>query len=232
MPKFYGVSLQFKNGVFKIGYEPHSVGQPIPPKIVVSKIEEEKPIQPIQPSVPIEPIEPIQPSTPETHNYPAERNKYYTPVNCDHGYSYKTEQRKHLKKYRKDTLNANIARLYYELKGDWPLQLELNTILAMLRYFQIDSSKWLLESNIDDTRKLVANYHYLGKRQRQRVPKVLVRNCYSKYRTIADRLGVSRDNWAKITRAENIDPTQMPSDEVLLRHRALRPYLNKITEPA
>ena len=214
MPKFYGLSLQFKNGVFKIGYEPHSVGQPIPPKIVVSEIEEEKP------------IEPIEPSTPKKHNYPAERNKYYTPVNCDHGFAYKTEQRKHLKKYRKDTLNANMARLYYELRGDWPLHLELNTIMAQLRYFHIDSSKWLLESNIDHTRKLVANYNYKGKKQRQ------VRNCYSKYRTIADRLGVSRDLWAKITRAENIDPTQMPSDEVLLRHRALRPYLNKITEPA
>jgi hypothetical protein len=220
MPKFYGVSLQFKNGVFKIGYEPHSVGQPIRPNIVVSEIEEEKPIQSIEPSVPTEP------STPKAHNYPSERNKYYTPLNCDHGYAYKTEQRKHLKKYRKDTLYANMARLYYELRGDWPLHLELNTIMAQLRYFEIDSSKWLSESNIDDTRKLVVNYTYKGKSEVKRY------NFYSKYRAVADRLGVSRDRWAKITRVENIDPTQMPSDEVLLRHRALRPYLSKITEPA
>jgi hypothetical protein len=73
---------------------------------------------------------------------------------------------------------------------------------------------------------LVANYNYKGKKPR------LDRECYSKYRTIADRLGVSRHRWATITRVENIDPTLMPSDEVLLRHRALRPYLNKITEPA
>lgn len=211
MPKFYGISLQLKNGVFKIGYEPHSVGQPIKPNIVVSEIEEEQPIQPTQP---------IEPSTPKEPKDSRDYIRYYTPLNCDHGFAYKTEHRKHLRKYGKATLCANLSRLYYELRGDWPLEPELTTIMAHLRYFEIDSSKWLSASHIDDTKKVIANYTYIGRKR------------YSKYSSIAKKLGISRNCWASITRRENIDPELMPSDEVMLRNRALHPYLSKITQPA
>jgi len=214
MPKFYGVSLQFKNGVFKIGYEPHSVGQPVKPKVVVSEIEEEQPIQPIQP------IQPLGPSTPKEPKDSREYVRYYTPLNCDYGFAYKTDARKHLKKYGKDTLCANLSRLYYELRGNWPLESELTTLMAQLRYFEIDSSKWLSASHIDDTKKMIENYTYVGTKR------------YSKYSKIAKKLGISRHTWAKISRRENINPELMPSDEVMLRNFSLHPYLNKITQPA